>query len=193
MDNVFITFKPKCGIVKKYVDYYYLDSRPSNQLRVYDCFAHYNTSISLYQSHYRLEDNSGVEFHENAGFLQLYTPIRQDTLRVTQKGTLNRVVIVFHPLGMNQFFVDLDQKTTCSIVDLFSQGELIELFQNRDIQVLTHLLDGFLHNRYRQFENKLLSQGVQDILEDYLELHINDLTSSLKVCRQYLNRLSLSI
>lgn len=189
MNNTFITFKPQCQEIQKYVDYYYLGSRPCNELRIYDCFAHYNTTISLYQSHKRLEDNSGVEYQDNGEFLQLYTPIRQDTLRVTQKGAVYRIVIVFHPLGVNHFFADLDHMTTCTIVDLFSKEELLELFQSGDPFVLSAMLDGFLQNRFKEFENKLLIQAVQSIVEDYLEIHINDLASSLEISRQYLNRL----
>ena len=35
---MFITFKPTNEVLKKYIDYYYVDIKHDNTLTVYDCF-----------------------------------------------------------------------------------------------------------------------------------------------------------
>lgn len=48
---MFTTFKPTNEVLKKYIDYYYVDIKHDNTLTVYDCFPHYNNTISVYKSH----------------------------------------------------------------------------------------------------------------------------------------------
>ncbi|WP_313366114.1 hypothetical protein, partial [Sphingobacterium multivorum] len=54
MKELFQTFKPKNPIVKKYVDYYYLDIKPNNVINKFLCFPHFNNTISIYRYHVRL-------------------------------------------------------------------------------------------------------------------------------------------
>ncbi|VXD07071.1 DNA-binding transcriptional activator FeaR (fragment) [Sphingobacterium multivorum] len=107
MKELFQTFKPKNPIVKKYVDYYYLDIKPNNVINKFLCFPHFNNTISIYRYHVRLE-NGEIKFDDNANPFQIFTPIRQKVLNVKQSGTVYRIVIVFHPLGIQQFYENLN-------------------------------------------------------------------------------------
>jgi len=54
MKKIFETFKPENPIIKKYVNYYYLDIKPDNEINEFQCFPHFNNTISIYKSHTRL-------------------------------------------------------------------------------------------------------------------------------------------
>ena len=103
MKETFDTFKPKNLTIKEYVDYYYLDIKPNNVINEFQCFPHFNNTISLYKSHIRLK-NGKIKFKETAKPFQIFTPIREKVLNVKQSGKVYRIVIVFHPLGIQQFY-----------------------------------------------------------------------------------------
>jgi hypothetical protein len=102
MKEIFETFEPQNLIVKKYIDYYYLDIKQNNIINEFQCFPHFNNSISLYKSHIRLKDGAMV-FNKTAKPFQIFTPIRENTLTVKQLGKVYRIVIVFHPIVLPKF------------------------------------------------------------------------------------------
>lgn len=73
MNTTFETFKPKSSLIKPYVDYYYLDIKPDNKTSEFQCFPHFNNTISLYRSHIQKEKGH-VVFDENAAALQILLP-----------------------------------------------------------------------------------------------------------------------
>lgn len=81
MKEIFETFKPKNSTVKKYVDYYYLDVKLDNEINEFQCFPHFNNTISVYKSH-KLLKNREVAFDETAKPLQIFTPIREKVLNM---------------------------------------------------------------------------------------------------------------
>lgn len=107
MTEIFETFKPKNSIIEKYVDYYYLDAKPNNVNNEFQCFPHFNNTISLYTSHIRLE-NGEIKFDKNAKPFQIFTPIREKILGVKQSGQVYRIVIVFNPVGIQQSYKNLN-------------------------------------------------------------------------------------
>lgn len=86
-------------MIKKYIDYYYLDLKSNNEINEFQCSPHFNNTISIYKSHIQSEEGE-IVFEENAEALQIFTPIRQKFLNVKQIGKVYRIVIVFHPLGI---------------------------------------------------------------------------------------------
>ena len=81
MENIFQTFKPKHSLVKKYVDYYYLDIKENNSITEYECFPHFNNTISIYKSNI-YDNEEGIIFDENVEPLQIFVPVREKTLNV---------------------------------------------------------------------------------------------------------------
>ncbi|REC46524.1 AraC family transcriptional regulator [Chryseobacterium pennipullorum] len=187
MKERFHTFQPKNPVVAKYVDYYYLDIKPENTIHTYQCFPHFNNTISLYKSH--IETGNGkVTFDENAGVLQIFTPIRQKVLHVLQSGQVHRVVIVFHPLGIQQFYnhVKFTDLTTDS--EFFSSEELNLIFSTPDPELLTKLLDAFLQERFCPFQNPILERSVQYVFDHCEHFTVTSLSANLGISRQHLNR-----
>lgn len=104
--RIFETIKPGHQLLQKYISYYYLDrADEQDYCNEYICYPHYNNTISLYQSHTASLQNhhSIVNFDKYAPPLQIFTPLRENTLKVTQKGPVYKIGIVFEPLGIHQF------------------------------------------------------------------------------------------
>lgn len=187
MNNVFKTFKPKNSLIGKYVDYYYLDVKPENSFLEFECYPHFNTAISLYQSHKRLDDSS-VVFESSTSPLQIFTPIRDKLLTVKQKGKVYRIVVVFQPLGVQQFFRNLDFSDYLINLKFFDEQELSLLFTTNDVSALTKILDSILLKRYKKYENAILENSMNYIFDNNEELSIEDLALQLNISRRHLNR-----
>lgn len=188
MNNVFKTFKPKNSLIAKYVDYYYLDVKPKNSFFEFECYPHFNTTISLYQSHKKLDDSS-VIFDANTSPLQIFTPIRDKVLTVKQRGKVYRIVIVFQPLGVQQFFRKLDFSNYLINFKFFKEQELNLLFMTKKISTLTKVLDYLLLKRYKKYENVILENSIHCIFNNNEELLIEGLALKLNVSRRHLNRI----
>lgn len=187
MEEIFETFKPKNVLIKKYVDYYYLDVKPNNHINEFQCFPHFNNTISLYKSHLRSE-NGEIIFEENAKALQIFTPIRQKILNVKQTGKVYRIVIVFHPLGIQQFYENLNFTDYITTFEFFNQNELSQIFLTADPDLLTDSLDTFLEKRFKHFENSILDQSIQYVFNNCENFTVADLSDTIGISRQHLNR-----
>lgn len=187
MNDIFETFKPKNSLIKSYVDYYYLDIKPDNVITEFQCFPHFNNTISLYQSHIQVEKGH-VIFNETAKPFQIFTPIREKVLHIIQSGKVHRIVIVFHPLGIQQFYRQLNFADYITDFEFFTQQELNTLFSTEDTEVFTNLLDSCLEKRFKSFENSILEQSIDYIFSQCDDFTVTELSSKLGISRQHLNR-----
>jgi len=188
MKETFETFKPKNEIVKKFVDYYYLDIKPVNKEHKYECFPHFNNTISFYKSHIHL-DNGDMLFEEKATPFQIFTPLREKVLHVKQLGPVHRVVIVFHPLGIQQFYKALDFSTYQLNTDFLASHELELLFATINVERLGYLLDSFLERRFETFKNLTLEKSLVYIFANFETFSVTKMAKDIGVSRQHINRL----
>lgn len=188
MQEIFKTFKPKNSITKKYVDYYYLDFKPNNVINEFQCFPHFNNTISLYKSHIRLK-NGEMKFEEMAKPFQIFTPIREKVLNVKQLGKVYRIVIVFHSLGIQQFYQNINFSDYVTDFEFFNQEELQAIFSTTEIETLTSLLDSFLEKRFKKFENTILEKSIQYIFNNYEDFSVAEISNEIRISRQHLNRI----
>lgn len=188
MKEIFQTFKPKSTIIKKHVDYYYLDIKPKNRINEFECFPHFNTTISLYKSHIRLK-NGEMKFAQNIKPFQIFTPIRENVLNVKQLGQVYRVVIVFHPLGVQQFYDSLNFADYITGYEFFTQNELKIIFSKTETDTLTTIIDSFLEKRYKEFSNSILEQTIEFVFKKYENFSVEDVSNEVRISRQHLNRL----
>lgn len=186
--NIFKTFKPKDPLVRKYVDYYYLEVKPNNVVNEFKCFPHYNNTISLYRTHYRSVDGA-TTYDPKREPLQIFTPVRDKILHVKQIGKIHRIVIVFHPLGIQNFITKMDFTKKIFGINFLNKKELNILFSTVNIDELTTLLNDCLNRRYKSFEQPILEKTIQEIFEDSNHFSVTALSDDLGVSRQYLNRL----
>jgi len=188
MAVIFETFKPKNKVIATYVDYYYLDIKPTNDIAGFTCFPHFNNTISLYRSHNRMPDGT-IVYDKAAKAFQIFTPVREKALQVKQAGAVHRVAIVFNPLGIQQFFRDRDFSGYITDFDFFTGSELDTLFVTDNVSTLADLLDQFLHSRYREYKNEALEQAIAYIFRHYDDFSIEDLGKELQLSRRQLVRI----
>ncbi|WP_300670716.1 helix-turn-helix domain-containing protein [Soonwooa sp.] len=185
--NIFRTFKPQDLQVQKYVDYYYLDIKPENIITEYECFPHYNNTISLYKSHNRL-DIADMKFLEIAKPIQIFTPVREKVLNVKQTGKVHRIVIVFKAFGINQFYKNIDFSTIIHYYSFFTDSEIQDLLSSEDVEIITKYLDRFLLLRFQEISNPIIEKSLISIFENTENFNVEKLSKELGISRKHINR-----
>lgn len=188
MNTIFRTFKPKHATIKKYVAYYYLDVKPNNVAHEFQCFPHFNNTISLYKSHIQLK-NGAMLYKEGGKPMQIFTPIRDQVFSTKQLDKVHRVVIVFQPLGIEQFYRNTSFNKTLVTTLFFKPKELETIFSTTDEDKLIDVLDSFLVQKFVQFEDAILEEIIAYIFEHYDSFTVTRLSKHLKLSRQYLNKI----
>lgn len=190
----FKTIKPLNTLLHKYISYYYIHTACNPHYRnEYICYPHYNNSLSLYKSHvFSIEPNySTVTFRNDALPLQIFTPLREQPLRVIQKGPVYKICIVFNPFGFNQFRNSniAKSKTINSPTFYFFDNSSIDaLFSISDPQEIALALDDLLLKQLSPYQNIHIEKALL-YCEGDNELSINDIAGRLGISRKHLNRL----
>lgn len=187
MKEIFETFRPKNPRLNKYIDYYYLDIKPNNSINRFQCFPHFNNTISLYKSHSQPKEGE-IAYDKTAKPFQIFTPIRENVLNVTQLGIVHRIVIVFHPLGIQQFYENLNFSSYITNYEFFTQNELNKLFITTETEIMLSLLDSYLEQRFKKYENNLLEKSIQYIFNHYENFSVSEISKEVGISRQHLNR-----
>ncbi len=188
MMDTFETCKPKHPLIARYLDYYYLDIKPNNEVTEFDCFPHHNNTVSLYKSHQRAS-NRDMIYQAAAPPFQIFTPVRDKVLKVRQKGRVHRIVLVFKVLGIQQFYRGLNFGEYIMDFPFFSGAELELLFETTNLNLIAERLDHFLLIRYQVYENKIIQQAVEHLFTNYEDFLVEQLALELGISRRHLNRL----
>lgn len=160
---MFTTFKPTKEVLKKYIDYYYVDIKHDNTLTVYDCFPHFNNTISVYKSHQYINGNS--VYKQNGIPLQIFTPLRSDVLQIQQIGSVERFVIVFKPFGINQFLINIDFSSIIDDLDFFNEEECNHLFNYIKSEEFISIIEPILLNKITRIENVIIENSIDYIFK----------------------------
>ncbi|WP_316803246.1 AraC family transcriptional regulator [Pedobacter nototheniae] len=194
--KIFETFKPKDELLKKYISYYYLDvADVEHYFNEYICYPHYNTTVSLYKSHFfKLEkQHSILNYKKDAAPIQIYTPLREKPLKVTQYGPVHKIAIVFEPFGINQFLkpaTKIAVSLSSPFFQLFEDDFIIQLFKTEDVSVIATLLDQQLLTLLKPVENVYLEKTLQLFHQEENELNIDEIAEhKLGISRKHLSRL----
>jgi len=191
--HIFETFKPENKLIRKYVSYYYLHvSDEQSEKNEYICYPHYNNTISLYKSHrFKYEqDHSIVQFDVESKPVQIYTPIRERPLKVTQAGAVFKIAIVFNPFGINQFSGASSLLPFNANFSFFDEQEIMLLFQTTEIQKFVDLFDSMLIKRYVKVENIYIEAALDLFRDNVTNISIDSLAEhKLGISRKHLNRL----
>jgi len=191
--RAFETVRPKNELIKKYVSYYYLDlADEENYFNEYVCYPHYNNSISIYQSNRFKHNLNHViwQYDSSQKPIQLYTPIREKPLKVTQIGKVCKICIVFNPFGINQFLKTPSFLASGFSVNFFDVNQITQLFNSLDLIVIRDLLDSFLTEKYVKAENKYLEEALKIFQQNIRDTSIDYIAENkLGISRKHLNRL----
>lgn len=193
--RTFETFKPINELLRKYISYYYLDiADEETYFNEYICYPHYNTTVSFYKSHLSslCHRHSATHYQEGAAPLQIFTPLREEPLKVSQNGPVYKIAIVFEPLGINQFTngIDLTARQTSPGFELFRQRELELLFEEPTSQQIVLRLENLLLERFKPVRNDYVSQALLYFHEPQNDWLIDEIAEKkLGIGRKQLNRL----
>ena len=114
---------------------------------------------------------------------------------IVMQGPLNKLSIVFHPLGLNHF---VNVPLSLLVADHFSFfthfGETFEellpkLFTSSSLTEKRDILDGFFLQQFRSFEEGRLKRAVNQILESDESVKVSQLSDLLGLSRKTLLRL----
>ena len=194
--RIFETVKPSDELLKKHISYYYLDiAEEQDYFNEYICYPHYNNTISLYKSHTVSfqPHHSIVSFKKDAVPLQIFTPLRENILKVTQYGPVYKVGIVFEPFGIHQFMhekIAIHQRICSPAFQFFEEAFVGRLFQTTQLKKIAGLLDNQLLQLFSPKENPYLSKAIQLLNSAAHEVSIDELAEvKLGISRKHLNRL----
>lgn len=194
--RIFETIKPGHQLLQKHISYYYLDrADEQDYFNEYICYPHYNNTISLYQSHTASLQNhhSIVNFNKDAPPLQIFTPLRENILKVTQKGPVYKIGIVFEPFGIHQFLheeIAINERVCSPTFHFFDEAFVGLLFQSGQLEEIANLLDKQLLQLFAPKENPYLSKAIQMLNAEDHEIGIDELAEvKLGISRKHLNRL----
>jgi len=194
--RIFETIKPKDKILKKYISYYYFDvADDEDYANEYICYPHYNNTISLYKSHVSSfdEGHSLITFNNDCLPLQIFTPLREEILRVTQKGPVYKIGIVFNPFGVNQFLrqdIKMNELTSSPSFQFFENDFLSQLFNEPNIECAVNMLEKQLLENFKNIENSYVTRAIELLHEPENEMGIDVLAETkIGISRKHLNRL----
>jgi AraC-like DNA-binding protein len=99
------TYYPFSPLLKKYIQYYYFMQSEGDLETSYFVFPNTNTSVNIHKNvSHSVTDNhvevTGTGIKNNIAILM---GMRELPVRVDLKGQLDKITIVFHPLGINHF------------------------------------------------------------------------------------------
>jgi len=194
--KVFETFKPADILLQKYISYYYLDiADDENYRNEYICYPHYNNTLSLYKSH-KVSfgvNHSYVNFEEGILPLQIFTPLRENVLKVTQIGSVHKIGIVFEPFGINQFLksdLAINERASSPNFSFFNDQFINQLFEIENLEGLKLALDKELSSKFSVTTNLYISKALELFHTSIDEISIDELAEhKLGISRKHLNRL----
>jgi AraC-like DNA-binding protein len=193
--KLFNTFKPISSVLQKYISYYYIDIADNENYRnEYICYPHYNNTITIYKNHTGTfsTSHSIISFDSAAMPLQVFTPLREYTLKVTQIGAVHKIGIVFKPFGINQFLanrIPINQLISSPAFCFFKNDFILTLFEQSDFGQIAPALDDALLALLSPIQNIYIEEAIQFFETHESELRIDELAVRLGVSRKHLNRL----
>lgn len=194
--RLFETFKLDNPLLQKYISYYYIDIADDEFYRnEYICYPHYNNTISLYKNHEVnfIDKHSQIIYNPNSSPLQIFTPLRETILKVTQTGPVHKIGIVFEPFGINQFLsstLNIGERRSSPDFSFFEDEFLNKLFQLKSLESVKQELNKALLDKFFPNVNDYVAKAIQLFHTSIDEISIDDIAENkLGITRKHLNSL----
>ena len=195
------TFYPQDENLKQSIDYYYCIKTESPDFKTaWYSFPHVNNALSIYQGiNYEIYKGKVIiSENTNAGFTTLLQAKAQVPLLVQLHGRINRISIIFKPLGLNNFIrqslsevIGEESKKFTAWDNSSAYPTLLTNLFAKDIknQHRVGLLEQFLVSQYQPFVNEKLRSAL-DLISDFeKDYTIEELAAILSISVRTLNRL----
>jgi AraC-like DNA-binding protein len=197
----FETFYPTQAVLKKHIEYYYFfKSETADFNRIYNSFPHILTPINIHRNVDVFINDSLIKVSESkhSNYTLTINQVRKTPLLVEWKGRLDKITIVFKPLGLNNF---LDRPLTdiargvSQIFSAWNNAPGFDLFLNHLYSCNKNLervsvLEDFLVSLYCPLRDQALLVEVLNLLSDFNnELSINEIADRLGLAYRTFGRL----
>jgi len=195
------TFYPQNPVLKKYVEYYYFLKTTSHDFTsIYYAFPNTLQAFNIHR-HSRCEINSLstiVHGDKKNKYLMIVQGKHELPLFVQLRGVLDKVTVIFKPLGLNHFIKSPLIKIAGKASQVFTEwcddenyeGFLSLFYSTDDNKKRIHLLEEYLLCRYTPFGEEAILQQALNLLTDFnVEYSIEKIAQSLSMSTRSFNRL----
>lgn len=195
------TFYPKDPLLKQHIEYYYFfRTNADNFSKAYYSFPHVNHSFNIHKNiTCRIEaDKIQVYQEDNNGYVSILQGKYNTPLFVELKGKLDKLTVIFKPLGFNHFidkpFADVAGKSSQVFTgwqdDAAYLSFLDAFYDTVDNDRRVDLLEQFLLSKLRRFSQyTLLKQVIEKLSAFDPEYSVAQIASDLSMHTRTLNRL----
>ena len=206
MNTTFENFIPQNSILRKYIYYFYIDNcNNTDYYKKYSFYPHIYTTLSFYNGRALKikEGNYHIKQEYSSSILKMLT--RQHSIQtVEQSGKVDKIGIVFQPLGLNHFLADTYISVAKHEKQLFqpSNDGLWELNMKNIFSVTgseerIKLLEKFLLSIYKIKEYNRLYSVLVDLSDvennqTILQIALKNAMSHRKLNRDFMNELGFT-
>lgn len=194
------TFYPKNTALRKYIEYYYFLRTDSADFQAkYYSFPNINHALNIHKNAVCNIGEHAINVSGNInGSNLLIVQGRSDSpLLVTLQGLLDKITIVFKPLGLNHFIENSFSSIAGSHSQVFVEWEnnifrnfLNSFFEASDYEKKIDILESYLVAICHPIKNEfLLETAIIQLINFDQEHSIDSIARSLKISTRSLNRL----
>lgn len=197
VDETYITIKPKRDKVSEYIAYYYFNtSEEKNYTKEYIFYPHFRNAITVYKhSKISFSDNrSTVTPNQKKALEIIYTGIHSQSRIGKIHAPFDKIGIVFHPLGINNFIseplstiVTEDPKPDFDYFGNELNKTLEQVYALSNPKDKVYELDRFFEARIQPFKDQRLLKAI-DLMFDR-QLGVSEISETLNISRKTLQRL----
>jgi AraC-like DNA-binding protein len=197
----FESFYPNHSLLKNLIEYYYFQETNSDNFSTeYYSFPNIFLALNIHKkvtckiNRHHVKVNGG----QGNGYLMILNAVFELPLHVQQKGKIDKVTIVFKPLGLNHFikapFNEVVQNTT----QIFAQWAkerntekfFNQFFSEKDNCKRIIILENYLLSLYKPFNEYSFLNDIVNRLTDFSkEVSIEDIAKDFSISSRTLNRI----
>lgn len=192
---------PQNKILQKYIEYYYfLKTDDSNFDTKYFAFPNILTPVSIHKNVDFVISETSTEIIGNNinNHVALVQGMRKQPLFVNLHGKLDKITIIFKPLGLNNFIRNSFAKACSKNSQIFKEWEgnifykqfLQNFYTNGNQVKRIKFLEDFLLSVYQPIEDQVLLENIIILLNDFdKESSIENIAQEFNLSVRTLNRL----
>ncbi len=190
--------KPKSKHLQQFIKGYYTHTSDDPDFQTQIAFYQNITScISIYEdTQLSFEGEKVIQTHTEGNGMSAYLVVKVNKCQEVEfRGPLNRLAIVFYPLGLNYFIrCPLSELVTGRYCPFYYFDKAFEsliprLYATGLMEEKRDMLDDFLNHQFQDFKEKRLIEAVYQIIHQDTNIKVEALAKQLNMSRRTLLRL----
>jgi len=196
-----IPFTPKHPVLQQHISYYYFLKTDTSDFETrYYAFPHTHSVLNIHQkANFEIKDYyTRVYADPSTQYAACVQGIREYPLLAHLQGQLDKVTILFKPLGINHFISQPFGALYTQPSEVFGAWDnepeyhafLKEFYDTDDTGIRANLLESFLMSRYAPFaEYDVLAKSLELLSNFELDLSVETISNQLGLNVRTFNRL----